>query len=161
AVAAEVFVAYAQATNVTLEVGGQDDARLLTGFYEPETAGDTGRAYRWSKPLGFVELPGVGSNGRFSLEMDTFGGPAPWLGSRVEVTVNDVPVGSFSTAAGWTTQRFEFATSLWGDGDVMLRSQQAQLDADSRSVGVAVGTVRVRAVSNAGAPLSELLLALL
>ena len=94
--------------------GAMEDRAYIDGFHPREFSEFYGTPYRWSKPLVYISLHGLGSRGRFRLELETYGGPeelawAQGRGARERCTRRVVP-----DQADWHTATIEFGTGWRG-----------------------------------------------
>ena len=62
--------------------GAMEDRAYIDGLLPREFSEFYGTPYRWSKPLVYISLHGLGSRGRFRLELETYGGPEECMGAR-------------------------------------------------------------------------------
>ena len=114
-----------------------------------------GTPYRWSKPLVYISLHGLGSRGRFRLELETYGGPEELHGRKVEVLVNGVPAGSFQTGVPIGIRRPSSSAPAGGRCRVELRVPEGHAHGDSRALGILLRSFRVRQTSAALPALSQ------
>lgn len=138
----------------SLDVGYQDDLNVVR-FNAKEVT--EGRTIRWTGPQSFVAIPGLTGNEReVILIMSNGGRPPNAPRARVEVSLNNVPLGSVEVASGFAAYRFDIppaaaAQSAGGDDPAQLKlvttlwnPQQVLGVPDNRNLGVMVDRVDVR-----------------
>jgi hypothetical protein len=137
-----------------LDIGTRDDLNVVRFGAKEATEG---RSFRWTGPQSFIAVTGLsGAEREVILVMNNGGRPASVEPARVDVSFNDVPLGSVLVAQGFAPYRFALPANLVAhaaseDSPAQLKlvtnvwnPQQALGVADNRNLGVMIDRVDVR-----------------
>jgi hypothetical protein len=143
-----LFLAYQVRTPLEVDVGATGDEAYLSGFHDPESAGDI--SYRWSSDSSFVRLPGIAARAPTMLRLRLNGSrPIGVDAPRVTVLANGHDLCSFSASQDFESYEVPVngqILGLSGDLEIEVRADsfvpaERAGGSDLRRLGVMVDYV--------------------
>jgi hypothetical protein len=155
------YVAYHQATELTLELGTPADTGYIQGFLDAETSPTFGFSFRWTGGQGRLVIPALGRSHPLLASMEVVG----WLDSAgrpmtVTLSADQQVLGRFAVGpmSQERTKPYQFlfpiptAPSLSGDLVIDLNSPTFSPPGDARQLGLLVNQVTILYGSAPGWP---------